>query len=537
MTTPAGILHNLMQKKFLKILEYELIFDGSSLKQNVSFTYQVTCDGFVKTGSGFSKKEAKQNAAKAILDEMFPKADTTSNLQEKSINSHQESPSSSDIPPQIQSNDDFHPQFSIDEPLKIEPPPKIEPIVSILPKVEPDSSLNIPKALENACTLNNLAIPEYNIEKLSGTSNFRVECVVSSFKETATATTLEIAKQEAARKAWAKLQIEFQKDQCIKKEEKSFDELIRSSENLLQSYTSENESKENYYKRKRRFSEERATSSVKKEKHSDEVIEIFDYDEKLPKRKRILEVKKENKNIILTKTVREKPSDIPILNTVEVLNQMCTDINLQKPKYEYKIVDPKLAEFLTVTCTISTFKVSAYAKTKSEANQEVAKRMIEKIQRAVRKLQTSEKFDLQSEEAQFFVNGTVISMLEKLSQQNNSASSSKSRRMENNFEQRKVKSKNPIQMLKELCKSNNIKKPQFETIEENLFYSDKYKVACIVSTFKEESEGTCFEEAKIKSAQKMLERLTKMQNSYLEQLIESVKNLDYKNPSRWKTKN
>lgn len=143
MSTPAGFLHNLMQKKLKNIPEYKLIFDGSSLKQNTSFTYQITCDGFVKTGTGFSKKEAKQNAAKAVLDEMFPKPDTTSNLQEKSINSYQESPSSSDIPPQIQSND-FHPQFSIDEPLKKE----LSPNHSILPKMEPNSFLNIPEALE-----------------------------------------------------------------------------------------------------------------------------------------------------------------------------------------------------------------------------------------------------------------------------------------------------------------------------------------------------------------------------------------------------
>lgn len=532
MSTPAGFLHNLMQKKLKNIPEYKLIFDGSSLKQNTSFTYQITCDGFVKTGTGFSKKEAKQNAAKAVLDEMFPKPDTTSNLQEKSINSYQESPSSSDIPPQIQSND-FHPQFSIDEPLKKE----MSPNHSILPKMEPNSFLNIPEALENACTSNNLAIPKYNIKKLSESSDFRVECVVSSFKETATANTLEIAKREAARKAWAKLQIEFQKDQNIKREEKNFDELIRSAENLLESYKNENESKENYYKRKRRLSEEKATFSVKKEINLEEIIEISDSEEKSPKRKRILEVKKEDKNIHLKKTVVKKPSDIPLLNTVEVLNQMCIDINLEKPNYEYKIVDAKLVEVLTATCTISTFRVSACAKTKSEATQQVAKRMIEKIQRAVQKLENSEKFDLQSEEAKFFINGTAISMLEKISHQNNSASLSKSRKMENNFEQRKVKSKNPIQMLKDLCKSNNIKKPQFEIIEENLFYSDKYKVACIVSTFKEESEATCFEEAKVKSAQKMLERFTKIQNSYLEQLIKSVKNLDYKNPSRWKTKN
>lgn len=87
-----------------------------------------------------------------------------------------------------------------------------------------------------------------------------------------------------------------------------------------------------------------------------------------------------------------------------------------------------------------------------------------------------------------------------------------------------------------MCKNNNFKKPHFEIVEDNLFYSDNYKVACIVSSFKEESEGTCIEEAKIKSAQKMLEKFTKLQNSYLKQLICSVKKLDYKNPLRWKSK-
>lgn len=86
-----------------------------------------------------------------------------------------------------------------------------------------------------------------------------------------------------------------------------------------------------------------------------------------------------------------------------------------------------------------------------------------------------------------------------------------------------------------MCKDNNLDKPRFEILEEDLFYSNNCKVVCVVSRFKEESQGTCVEEAKMKAAQKVVDKFTKLQNSYLKQLISSVKSLDYRNPSRWKT--
>lgn len=128
---------------------------------------------------------------------------------------------------------------------------------------------------------------------------------------------------------------------------------------------------------------------------------------------------------------------------------MCNDINLQKPDYKETIAD----SIVTVTCTISTFKTSANAKTKNEAKYEVARKMIEKIQNAVQKLQNSEEFDLQCEDVKFFVNGTVMGMLETISHQNHSSLSSpkKSIKIENDdycVSKKKIKSKNSIKMLK-----------------------------------------------------------------------------------------
>lgn len=63
--TPVSILQEMMVKK-QTVPNYELIHNGGGTHINV-FTYQVSCDGLTATGTGRSKKDAKHEAAQAML--------------------------------------------------------------------------------------------------------------------------------------------------------------------------------------------------------------------------------------------------------------------------------------------------------------------------------------------------------------------------------------------------------------------------------------------------------------------------------------
>lgn len=66
--TPVAILNEIMVK-IRSTVVYELCPDELKCNPPV-FTYKVTCDGVATLGSGRSKKEAKQNAAQAMLDKI-----------------------------------------------------------------------------------------------------------------------------------------------------------------------------------------------------------------------------------------------------------------------------------------------------------------------------------------------------------------------------------------------------------------------------------------------------------------------------------
>jgi len=66
--TPVSILQEMMVKQGM-IPDYELIHDGGGRHVN-TFTYRVTCDGLSATGTGRCKKDAKHEAAKAMLTEI-----------------------------------------------------------------------------------------------------------------------------------------------------------------------------------------------------------------------------------------------------------------------------------------------------------------------------------------------------------------------------------------------------------------------------------------------------------------------------------
>ena len=63
--TPVSILQEMMVKKGTAP-SYELIHNGGGTHQN-TFTYQVSCDGLTANGTGRCKKDAKHEAATAML--------------------------------------------------------------------------------------------------------------------------------------------------------------------------------------------------------------------------------------------------------------------------------------------------------------------------------------------------------------------------------------------------------------------------------------------------------------------------------------
>lgn len=64
--TPVSILQEMMVKNGTTP-NYELIHDGGGTHVN-TFTYRVTCDTLVATGTGRCKKDAKHEAAKSMLE-------------------------------------------------------------------------------------------------------------------------------------------------------------------------------------------------------------------------------------------------------------------------------------------------------------------------------------------------------------------------------------------------------------------------------------------------------------------------------------
>lgn len=69
--TPVSILQEMMVKNKITP-NYELIHDGGGSHMNV-FAYQVKCDDLIASGIGRSKKDAKHEAAKAMLETIATK--------------------------------------------------------------------------------------------------------------------------------------------------------------------------------------------------------------------------------------------------------------------------------------------------------------------------------------------------------------------------------------------------------------------------------------------------------------------------------
>ncbi|XP_025154807.1 interferon-inducible double-stranded RNA-dependent protein kinase activator A homolog B isoform X2 [Harpegnathos saltator] len=159
-----------MMVKKGSVPNYELIHDGGGTHIN-TFTYKVTCDGFTATGTGRCKKDAKHEAANAML--------TT-------IATHRN-----------------YPQL----PASPATSPVRTPMPDSLP-MSPRMPANIPfvntiGALQDLCAENNLQEPEYVPVSDVGPPHarvFTIRCVVSNFSEDGVGTTKKQAKHDAAKK-------------------------------------------------------------------------------------------------------------------------------------------------------------------------------------------------------------------------------------------------------------------------------------------------------------------------------------------------
>ncbi|OXU25096.1 hypothetical protein TSAR_016882, partial [Trichomalopsis sarcophagae] len=167
--TPVSILQEMMVKQGTSP-SYELIHNGGGSHQNI-FTYQVTCGGLSASGTGRCKKDAKHEAATAMLE---------------TIAKHS-------ALPQL-------PATPCESPVRT-------PLPMTLP-VAPKSPANVPfrntiGELQELCSTNNLDDPQYKEISDVGPPHariFTVQCLVSTFVEEGIAKTKKQAKHEAARK-------------------------------------------------------------------------------------------------------------------------------------------------------------------------------------------------------------------------------------------------------------------------------------------------------------------------------------------------
>ncbi|XP_033231153.1 interferon-inducible double-stranded RNA-dependent protein kinase activator A-like isoform X2 [Belonocnema kinseyi] len=170
--TPVSILQEMMMKRKI-VPNYELTYDGGGTHDN-TFTYQVSCDGLVATGTGRCKKDAKHEAAKMMLE---------------TIAAHR-----------------AYPQL----PASPAPSPVKKPLITeVIVSPKRTQFVNAVGALTALCADNNLQPPDYEEVSDIGPPHARIftyRCRVSTFKEEGIATTKKQAKHEAARKMLEKIQ-------------------------------------------------------------------------------------------------------------------------------------------------------------------------------------------------------------------------------------------------------------------------------------------------------------------------------------------
>lgn len=173
--TPVSILQEMMVKKQI-VPQYDLIHDGGGTHIN-TFIYQVICDGLCATGQGRCKKDAKHEAAKAMIQAIA------------AVRNYPQLPASAESSPVNTSS----------------------PAVDLPSKTNSSNApfLNAVGALQDLCYENMLGEPEYNLISDVGPPHARIftmQCVVATFKEEGVATTKKQAKQEASKKMLERIQ-------------------------------------------------------------------------------------------------------------------------------------------------------------------------------------------------------------------------------------------------------------------------------------------------------------------------------------------
>lgn len=191
--TPVSILQEMMVKKCM-VPNYELIFNGGGSHLN-TFTYQVSCNGLKANGTGRCKKDAKHEAAKAML-ETIAKVNSYPQLPASPAQSPVHTPPPAEIPVAAKT-------------------PGNEPFINAIGALQVKSlRFQSLKSILNCflfffciqqeiCADNNLQEPRYESVSDIGPPHdrvFTIHCIVSTFKEEGVAKTKKQAKHEAAKK-------------------------------------------------------------------------------------------------------------------------------------------------------------------------------------------------------------------------------------------------------------------------------------------------------------------------------------------------
>ncbi|XP_043467958.1 uncharacterized protein LOC122502120 [Leptopilina heterotoma] len=197
--TPVSILNEMMVKK--RIIPAFDLLGTESINLTTRFTYQVSCDGLIATGSARTKKEAKQESAKEMLEKI---ATRDAQLKEKALK----------------------------RPLVTEQSREnvVEPKKS---RVAPGQNFIGP--LIQLCSKKFMELPQYKIDETGPAhmKTFSVTCSVSTLTAYGYGKTKKQARNEAAFKMWEMIQEQISADpqnNDIKKELQS--SLIKNSKEL-----------------------------------------------------------------------------------------------------------------------------------------------------------------------------------------------------------------------------------------------------------------------------------------------------------------
>ncbi|KAL7304211.1 hypothetical protein TKK_0003405 [Trichogramma kaykai] len=199
--TPVSLLQEMMIKQGC-VPNWQLIHDGGGGHEN-TFTFGVTCDGLKAQGTGRSKKDAKHNAAKALLQKIAER----NNLPQ--------------LPPSV-----------TESPVRTPQPIELPASTQLPPDMPFHNAIG---NLKDLCTINHLRDLKFETIDEVGPPHariFTVECTVSTFREIGIATSKKEAKHRAAKEMLVKIQ-DLVSDSCfINDRELTEEEKVKMEESL-----------------------------------------------------------------------------------------------------------------------------------------------------------------------------------------------------------------------------------------------------------------------------------------------------------------